>query len=347
MTIVRIIRGAGVAPGGGSSALALACAALSSGQSATFASGAQSEFSEDDVAWQTAFYHDDLHGLLHLMAKPQNAASAWGHQIYDIAAGTWGNLSDGMWNNDGHIYGNTAIDFDTGDIYQSRNNAGTGTPDFGRRARWWKYSEQDWDSVAPVSQDIYSGAMNATPNGLAWHPNLFGTGDGGLIWGDQVSFLYWRKSNDAVSRRAIGTDEYGARESGAVYWPAQDAVLIGGSRVPDISNLAMITPNPTPGGDPVLTDLSAPPMSVRGGSHSSSGVFGSIHVHPGNPNKVLILESAGSDAYESTDGENWTQIGDHPFTLEPRVVCSLRGNLGCMLAVGAVSTTPRLWRPPT
>lgn len=343
MTIARILRH--VIPsqaggGGGDSLLAQACAALSSGQSATFAAIAQSNFNADDVAWQTAFYHDDLHDLLHLMAKRQNDDEAWGHQVCDIATTTWGQLSSGMWDNAGHVYGNSAIDFATGDFFQSRNCInGTDAP---RRVRWWKYSLQDWSSLAPVSQDIYDGAMNDTPNGLVWHPNLYGVGDGGLIWGDQVSFHYWRKSTDAVSRRAIGTDEYGTKEGAAVYWPAQDCALIGGS-TPG-GSLARIDPNG--GGAPILTDLGAPVIRVQGASHLAGPGFGSLHVHPGNPNKVLIVETAGSNVYESTDGENWTQITDHPFTIEPRVVCSLRGSLGCMLEIGASGTTPRLWRPP-
>ena len=52
--------------------LAQACSTLAVGSSVAFSGGAQSAFSEADLAWQTAFYHDDAHGFVHLMGKPAN-----------------------------------------------------------------------------------------------------------------------------------------------------------------------------------------------------------------------------------------------------------------------------------
>lgn len=323
------------APAG--SALATAAAGLSSGQSVSFSP--QSSFSIDDLEWQTSFHHDDLNGRIHLMGKPQNAAQAWGHQYYTIATNTWGTLTDGMWNNDGHIYGNTAIDYTTGDLFQLRNLAGEN----GRRARWWKHSLQNWNSLAPVSQDIYGGAMNDTPNGLAFHPNLYGSGVKGLIWADQVSVLCHRFSNDSVQRIAVGTDDYGTKEGAGVYWPAQDCVLIGGSH--PSGHLARIDPNG--GSTPTLTDLGQPTIRVQGASSLSGAGFGSLHVHPGNPSKVIIVETIGQRVYESSNGTSWTRVADHPFNRVPRVVCSLRGSLGCLWAIGrdASGNFGRLYRP--
>lgn len=320
------------------SQLATAAAALSAGQSADFTAGAQSNFTADDLAWQTACYHDDLHDLIHLMAKRQNDADAWGHQIFAVSPNTWGSLSEGMWNNDGHVYGNTAIDYTNGDLFQSRNISG---PDNGRRARWWKHAQQNWNSLAPVSQNIYAGTMNDTPNGLAFHPNLYGIGQKGLVWGDQVSFHCLNFATDAVTRIAVGTDEYGAKEGAAVYWPAQDCVIMGGST--PSGSLGRIDPNG--GATPTLTDLGTPVIRTQGASHEVGAGFGSLHVHPGNPNKLLIVETSSSKVYSSSDGSNWTQVADHPFTVEPRVVCSLRGGLGCLYAIGAAGTTPKLYKP--
>lgn len=309
-------------------ALALAAAALSSGQSASFTQ--QTSFSEDDIAWQTAFYHDEVRRRVHLMAKRQNDADAWGHQYYDEVSDTFGHETASMWNNDGHVYGNTAYDPATGDVFQLRNLAGEN----GRRARWWKHSLQNWNSLAPVSQDIYNGAMNDTPNGLAWHPNLFGPGDGGWAWGDQVSFLFWRKNTDAVSRRSIGTDEYGAKEGAAVYWPAQDCLVMGGST--PSGHLARIDAN---GGDiPIVTDLGVPVIRTQGASHEGGGGFGSLHVHPGNASKLILVETAGPRAWTTTNGSSWTQVSNHPFTRVPRVVCSTRGGYGVLWAIGRDDT---------
>jgi hypothetical protein len=324
-----------------SSTLATTALGLSSGQTASFTT--QSSFSIDDVAWQTSFHHDDVNGRIHLFGKRQAAPTSWHHQYYTVSSNTWGNLTTGMWNNEGHVYGNSTMDYATGDVYISRNCI-NGT-DFPRRVRWWKHSLSNWASVAPATQDIYGGAMNDTPNGLVWHPNLYGTGDGGLIWGDQVSFHYWRKSTDAVSRRAIGTDEYGTKEGDGTYWPAQDAVYIGGS-VPS-GHWAKITPNPSPGGAPVFTDLGTPPLTLQGASWSGGGTFGSVHVHPGNPNKLVILSTTSSAMYTSTNGTSWTE-STHPFTRMPRVICSLRAGYGCFWAIGVDGSGQfsTLWRPP-
>jgi hypothetical protein len=321
------------------SALAIAAAGLSAGQSVSFSP--QSSFEVNDLEWQTAFYHDDVNGRVHLMGKPQNSDSAWSHQYYDIATDTWGNVTNGMWNNTGHIYGNTAIDYATGDLFQSRNCINA--VDNPRRVRWWKHSLQDWSSLAPVSRDIYDGSMNDTPNGLAFHPNLYGVSVKGLVWGDQISVHCHRFSNDSVQRIQVGTDEYGAKEGGAVYWPAQDCVLIGGS-APN-GHLARIDPNG--GGTPTLTDLGQPPIRVQGASSLSGSGFGSLHVHPGNPNKVLIVETIGQRVYESSDGSSWTRVDDHPYTRVPRVACSLRASLGCLWAIGrdVSGNFGRLYRP--
>jgi hypothetical protein len=321
-----------------SSLLATAAAALSPGQSANFAAGLQSNFTDDDLAWQTAFYHDDLHGLIHLMGKRQNADSSWGHQIYPVTSSTWGQHSSGMWRNVGHIYGNTAMDFTTGDVFQTRSalNGDAPGPLNPKKASWWKHAEQAW-SFMPV--DITAGGLEDIANGVAWHPHLFGTNDGGLCWNDQSLVFVWRKSNNQVY--SIGHDYSGDKEGVGCYWEAQNCVLIGGSAG---SGAELIRIDPNGSGTPICTSMGEPPINVGGHSHLSGAGFGSLHVHPGNPNKVQIMETASNNVYESTDGENWTQVGDHPFTQEPRVICSLRGNLGCYWSIGADFS--RLWRPP-
>lgn len=318
--------------------LAQACASLSAGQSTDFSNGAQSAFTEEDLAWQTAFFHDDLHGLVHLMGKPANSDTEWKHQYYTLATNKWTVVSNGMWNNPGHIYGNFTMDPLTGDVFQQRSTGGSDHP---RQLAWWKYSTKAW-GFAPPSGDIYSGAMETHANGICFHPNLFGTGDGGAIWNEQANIHIWRKSTDTLQHLSYSYGAYGEKEGAAVYWPAQNKAFLGGSNG---AALCSITPNGT--GMPILTTLPKPPISTAGNSHLSGGGFGSLHVHPGNANKLLIVETAGPRAYTSTNGSTWTQIGNHPFTGVPRVICSLRGGLGSLWAVGQSGGTrySRLWKP--
>lgn len=331
------------------SQLQSAAAALASGASAAFTPGIQTAFDQADLAWQTAFYHDDTNGLIHLMGKPANAATSWKHQYFNVATSTWTVVSAGQWNNDGHIYGNFTMDFVTGDVFQQRSSAGSDNP---RRLRWWKYANRAsgaaaW-TVAPATQDIYSGAMETHANGVCYHPNLYGPGDGGTIWNEQNWLYYWRKSTDAPTRITSGYAGYGDKQGANVYWPFHDAAFVGGS----IGRpLARITPNPTVGGTPILTTMNTPPIETAGNSHLGGGGFGSLHVHPVTPSKLLLLETAGSRAWTGTMSGatiTWTQIANHPFAQVPRVICSLRGGLGCIWAIGRTDAGVNfstLWKP--
>jgi hypothetical protein len=323
------------------STLAQACASLGSNQSVEFPSGANTGFNEAEISWETAFYHDDVNGLCQLMAKPANADRAWSHAYYTLATGTWARGGSGMWDNSGHIYGNFTMDFTTGDVFVSRATQGSDAP---RRLRWYKRVQGNWNSVAPVNQDIYSGAMENHANGIGYHPNLYGPGDGGAIWNEQANVHFWRKSTDGRESVGYAYGTYGEKEGANCYHPGLNAVFVGGSNGGD---LMRVTPNSSAGGRPVVTNMGRPPISTGGHSHESGSNFGSLHVHPGNPSKLMIVETAGSRVYTSTNGSTWTQAGNHPFGKTPRVVCSLRGGLGCLWAVGhngsAFST---LWKPP-
>lgn len=323
----------------GDSSLATLAGQLEPGQSASFASGNQSRFSQNDLEWQSNFYHDASNGRIHLLGKPANANTSWRHQYFTTSTDTWTDVSSGIdsWDYYGHIYGNTAFDENSGDLYQTVGISGDSDS---KRAWRYRHSTGAWDRRAPGSGTYTSTALNDTCNGAAWHPNLYGPNDGGLVVDQQVTTLYWRQSTDAMQEAGHSSNAYGRKEGVGIYWPAQDAVIVGGSTG---DALAKVTPNG--GSKPVRTTLNTPPISTSGQSSLGSN-FGSLHVHPGNPNKLLIVESVGQRAYTSIDGNNWVRIADHPFTRFPRVVCSLRAGLGCLWAIGNDgSNFSRLWKP--
>jgi hypothetical protein len=331
------------------SALATACAALASGANAAFASGQQSSFTENDLSWQTAFYHDDGHGLIHLMGKPANSDTQWKHQYYTVATNTWTVVLTGAWNNPGHIYGNFTMDFVTGDVFQQRGFNGV---DNVRRLRRWDYTQRAsgaaaW-GLAPINQDMFTGNEDNHGNGVCYHPNLYGTNDGGAIWSTQSQIHFWRRNTDGRQTIGYTYGAYGEKEGANCYWPAQNSCFVGGSAGPDGNNLLRVTPNVSAGGTPVLANMGTPPIRCQGASHLGGSGFGSLHVHPGNPNKMLLIETAGSRVYETSNGSTWTQISNHPFTMVPRVLCSLRGGLGCVWAIGRNSGGThysQLWKP--
>lgn len=321
--------------------LATAAAQLSIGEFIEFVAGRQSAFSTPTLEWQSNFYHDPANNVVHLLGKPANANSAWQHQYFTISTSQWTNITGtsgiGNWSYYGHIYGNTAFDETTGDLYQTVGIDGSSDS---KKAWRFRRSTGRWDRRAPESGTYTSTALNDTCNGAAWHPNLFGPGDPGLVIDQQVVTLYWRKATDTMYQQSHTSNAYGRKEGIGIYWPAQDVVIVGGSTG---DALARVESNGAQ--TPIRTNLNPPPITTSGQS-SLSSTFGSLHVHPGNPNKLLLVETVGPRAWTSMDGNNWTRIGDHPFNRKPRVVCSLRNGLGCLWAIGNDgSNFSQLWKP--
>jgi hypothetical protein len=332
-------------PGGGDSLLEQACAALDAGDSASFAAGEQSAFSVADLSWETSFYHDDIHGVAHLMAKPAGQEQAWKHEIYDIATSTWTVFDDGMFDAQGHIYGNFSMDHTTGDLWLTVGDWGLGSE---KRPYRFTQSSQTW----ALFGNVYTGGTESHMNGVVYHPNLYGSGDGGVVVLQQNSSssmaLFWRLSTGVV--QTAGSDYAGEKEGGGVYLPGLDAVFIGAS-APN-GELIKVTPHATPGSTPVLTAMGQPPIRVQGAAHGFPGAnagFGSLHVHPSDPDLLLLMETDGQRAYTSPDGDNWTQLADHPITEKPRVMAQLRGT-SCMWAVGRNDADEQdfsiVYRPP-
>ena len=347
--------------------LAPACAALSSGQSAAFAAGQQSAFTQGDLEWQSNFYHDATRGLVHLMGKTANLDTQWKHQIYNVATGKWAVESNSIvvsgssLNNKGHIYGNMTMDFASGDVYLSKGGMnGSGGDAHSKRLARWDVANGNW-IYAPASQDIYSGALESHMNGVGWHPNLYGSGDGGLIVDDTERTMFWRKSSDAVDQIAHTSAGYGNLYGEGVYWDAHDVVIIGCGQPSGVSpQLAMVAANSSAGGQPVITVLGGPPLSEVGGDTRVGGSsLGSLHVHPDNPSKLILIGTTNSSYYTATlSGSTLTwssNLGTHPFTADTsstgyaRVTCSLRGNLGCLWGIATDANGGQyseLWKPP-
>lgn len=303
-------------------ALAVAAAALSSGQSATFASGANPYLFLNDLEWQTNFVYDPIHKLAHAVGKPVGD-TAWQPTHYDQATNTWS--TDGtMWNNLGHVYGNFNIDPATGNLYVARGGF-FGGGDHSKQVARWDRSTATW-GYAPTAGNVSAATLDDIGNGLAYHPNLYGTGDGGFCMDLQHRTILWRESNDTPDDTNTHDESlYGAVEGAACYVSGLDAVFLGGSTNGSTSTpqaLLKITQGPT------LTQMPAPPVDCGGHSRESAGhTFGSLHQHPTNANALIIVETNGTHWHQSTDGANtWSDMGTHPFnnaTQFPRILSSI------------------------
>jgi hypothetical protein len=323
------------------SAIETACYALAPGASASFAGGVQSQFNDAELTWQTSFFVDWTHRRAHLMGKPANASTGWRHQVYDMVAGTWGTEVNPGMDVPGHIYGDLTGDPVSGNVYINPWSGSAGGTN--RRLWQWTYSTGLWDTHYPPSGDSHSGSSDGAPNGTVFHPNLFGTGVGGLVADQYRRTLFVNLTSGAITETPHSDGLYGNGEAAAVYWPAKNAAILGGStRNSGTENLISVTPNG--GGTPTITTLGQPPIRTEGHDFDEAGFqFGSLHVHPGDPTQLLLVESNGSRVWSTVDGTNWTQVEDHPFTAEPRVLATLDRGPGCVWAVS--DDTSVLWRP--
>ena len=341
---------------GTGTALAVACHAMSEGDDVDFTE-LVGPFAQADLEWQTKFVHDPLHQIVHLFGKPAGDDTGWQHVIYDCVTDTVSDVtsSTGMdaWSYPGHLYGGPALDPTTGDVYVCHAGMNS-TSGHNRQIGWWQYPDDNdfanaqWGWSPVTAGNMYQGAFDSTDNGVGYHPHLYGRNDGGWYLDSNSNIVYWRKSTDATDRVGHTAGLYGTYYAEAIYWPAQNCLIAGGASG---KTLIRVDPNTTAGARPVITTLAVPPIRVEGNSKDNLDHFGSIHVHPGDPNKLLIVEtSAGQRAWTSSDGVSWDQIADHPFSLEPRVVCSLGGGLGCMWGIaksGSSTTLTKLWKPET
>lgn len=325
-----------VPPPVGSGSLATICNNLAVGASIQFPAGQQSALTQAETAWQSIFCHDALHNICHLIGKEAGGPTVpWYHTIYNMSTSVWSSkVLIGLLGT-GHVYGDLTIDPATGDLWLDAS---------GNRLEHWTYATQSWSRTA---SPMWSGAVNLPSNGAGWHPNLFGTGIGGVVVNSETNgansgIVYYRPSNATYTQQntsiALGTNT-----GQSIYLPGVNKQILGGTRH------ALITP----GTPPSFVDVGAPPVPTQGYSYSSGATFGTMLVHPGNPNKVLLLEFVpGKRMWFTTDGDNWTQGPDHPFLPQPatdlaRILCSLAGGLGCIWMIGRTSggNFSMVWKP--
>ena len=301
-------------------ALTQAFANLSSGQSASFPQGAETLLSTADYAWQTIFHHDALNGLIHLLGKPANEPALWKHRYYTIATNTWTTVSLGMFNNDGHIYGNSALDTTTGDLYLTTQDT----------LRKWT-AAAGW--TTPVA-DLHP-SLNSHKNGVAFHPNLFGTGQRGLMIQAVNIVIYYNPVTNGVTYSSVPLST-GDNAGAGIYFAAVNKTITG------YQNQSRVAPGPT------LVQGPSTPIWTRGYSTTQGAVFGALVQHPMNSAKMLLIErntdvSTARRYWSSTDGDNWTLVGTHPF-LTTSVFCSIVNN-GIWTLSNTGTPYSFIWKP--
>jgi hypothetical protein len=333
-----------------SSALATAIAALSAGQSATFSGGTGSGIGINQFEWQARFHYDAVNGVCQAMGKDAaGQTNTWIHRTYNIATNSWSTPNFSGWggNGTGHVYDNFTFDPATGDCYIV---AGIGTNELQKYTR----ATNTWSTVlSNVFQPGPPAGYIDPINGVCWHPNLFGTGDGGVVMtagtnGNDAGFVYWRKSTGARTQVNTSIDAGNQQGCGVFFANINKAIMGGQSSTSGGSNTAnhvLITPNVAAGGTPTAASVGTPPIKTGGDSHLASN-FGSVHQHPGDPTRMLLLERIGSGrrVWQSTDGDAWTlKAYTHPFSITSGITIASLYPLGALWAINA--STSVLWKP--
>lgn len=324
------------------SQLASAAASLSAGQYTTFL-GPPTNIGQFGISWQavTAFW-DANNREFQFMAKAQSGGAA-SHWIYSETSHAWRyttlSLVPGQ---TGHIW-NVSLDYGTGDYYYLDFPL---TGNFFRRMRRSVEAgagdaNSPWIVTSSPAFDIRDGSAET---GIGFHPNLYGSGDGGtLLWG-VGDMAAWRKSTDTWTEMQHygGGSYWGSGGSGSgCYIPGLDKLLIGTGSTKQ--NFIVVSAG---SGGALATNtppLVAAPIKVFG-STTASLPWGKLVLHPSNSSKVLILEAgpknAGLRVWSSVDaGTNWTlESYDHPFYNLPWT-----GNDAGAWTVGSVPTYGVLW----
>jgi hypothetical protein len=323
------------------------------GASVTFAPGTGSGISANQFEWQARSHYDVINGVVQTMGK--NAAgqgNQWIHRYFNLVTNAWVVPNFAGWNGNGtgHVYDDLTIDPALGDLYIY---AGIGTNAIQKYTR----ATNAWSTILT---NVFQGGPFIDPiNGVTWHPHLFGTNDGGLIItagtnGNNAGLVYWRKSTGA--RTQINTTiDAGNQHGCGFYFAAINKAIMGGqsstSGGSNTANHILVTPNATVGGTPTHQAVGAPPLKTGGDSHAESN-FGSIHQHPGDTSRALLLERIGTArrVWQTTDGDNWSLMlsgGNpvaHPFPVNHGITIATLAPHDALWAYSASASV--LWRMP-
>lgn len=343
-------------------ALAIAADALKAGESAAgpgdddglsgLGTGAGSV--RQTIQWGNVFFYDHERRVAHMIGKDASAGSGDGarsNNVYDATTGTW--HTSGRFHIDGNV--------ETGHLYESF------AYDPKERAlyigRWNQTYLQKWvfgsdpESGWTTTEEYGSHWMpNSTPTAppLAWHPNLFGLGDGGLVIlrnvneSTDMELLAWRKSTGTF-HSIPGTQHKCTNnpQLGACRYVRSGDYVIGTSATGNTYKV----PAGYDGSLGTAVQIENPPIPCR---YSSGGTVGILIDDPTGLGAPYILEKAGNNRvwrYDEAEDEWTLQSYTHPF---PRgstssdaqwyvASCFPLGVFWCVNQTG----TPRtlLWRP--
>lgn len=336
------------------SVLSNAAASLTSGQSSSFPS-IHPSLNVTDIQWQTAFVFYGS-GIAQIMGKHTSADHNFRHYIYTESSNSWVRTTESSFDagsTSGHAW--TQCVAPNGDHYFKLY----------QQTKLWRrvYSSGTW--VATATDATRLNALNLTGGPIGWHPNLFGTGQGGVVHWAVNYIAAYNPSTDAWSTLLgpLGSSHpLFARSGGgdSHYFSDTDTLIMGTGKNNTTAVSFRIVTIAAGGGVTWTTNSLPSSMEVYGaGGHNNSVTnIGKIIVHPSQPTRLLLLEYSGvpstnSRVWQSTDrGDSWTLLGySHPFNsmtgASQGFICGSLPNYGVVWGITSASGGGQsvLWKP--
>jgi hypothetical protein len=338
-----------------SNALIVSAASLSAGQSATTIGGVSgvglTSAALGSIQWVNRFFYHHERRSAYLFGKYQNNVNNGQRHlmVYGANANSWTSSSGFEIGGDeaGHIYESVAFDPATATLYTGRWNT-----NFIYR---WTVGDalESWTQVAEYgSHWAQTGAPVNRP--MAWHPNLFGVGDGGLvIWRNisqsvDMELLTWRKRTGTF-HSITGTQFNATADTNAStceYVRAYDAVFAShanGNTYRINAGSAGVLASPV--------QITNPPIRCTYiGGGSSGGIL--IDDPRGLGGPYILAKGTGNGSVWKYENGAWVaKTYTHPFptaaagngTLWAVASCYPLGVFKCR--PGSTSALPILWRP--
>lgn len=331
---------------GGATELARVASGLSAGQSAALGDTGLDSTSRYPIQWQNRFFYDSTRNLAFMLGKAEGGADYFVYR-FDESTNGW-TFSNSSTSEKGHIYESFGFDPATADCYLGKW-AGSALKKVNPLTDTW---------TNPVTPNYGGGISPDIQTAMAWHPNLYGAGDGGLIVQVSVSasgrLSAWRKSTNSWAdiggaTWTISGGDYGAYRGAVLYVRGGDYCIsttpaaAGGKtwKIPAGSGGSLGTATQ-------MTGDGVPPVSCSyiGGS---GGPVGALLDNPTGTNAPYILEKLGSSRVWKWNGSTWAEIGTHPFA-----GLSSDGSgwtaascypLGVFIGRGNTPAPMRVWKP--
>lgn len=333
--------------------LATAAAGLAAGSYTTISDTGMTGGTGPDVAarygiqWQNRFFYDASRSKAFMLGKAEGGNDYYVYR-YDEATNAWTYTSSST-GELGHIYESFGFDPATADCYLGKWG--------GSALKKVAPLTDSWTD--PVTGNYSGGISPDIQTAMAWHPNLYGTGDGGLIVQASASangkLIAWRKSTNSWADISgatwtISGGDYGANRGAVLYVRGGDYCI---SDAPSASGgktyKVVAGSSGSIGAATQMTGSGVPPVacSYIGGS---GGPVGALLDNPTGADAPYILEKLGSSRVWKWSGSAWSLIsGTHPFA-----ALSSDGSgwtaascypLGVFIGKGNQNSSMRVWKP--